>query len=231
MLNEGALIAANKDGKVITNEDLENAFFKIAMDGNKKPRKEIDEETYLTAWHEAGHTLATKLLTKDGVPTVTIIQSTSGAGGVTFMAPDEKNLPSKKYLRNKIKIDYAGRAAEEIYLGNSDDITTGASQDIKDATAVIKSYIGAYGMGNKGLIDIKQLTTQYDIVEEAGKLSTILYQETLDLLKSNKDKLESLANALVEKETLYEDEIDDILGIKREEKIAISKEEVVEVEA
>ena len=231
LLNEGALIAANKDGKVITNEDLENAFFKIAMDGNKKPRKEIDEETYLTAWHEAGHTLATKLLTKDGVPTVTIIQSTSGAGGVTFMAPDEKNLPSKKYLRNKIKIDYAGRAAEEIYLGNSDDITTGASQDIKDATAVIKSYIGAYGMGNKGLIDIKQLTTQYDIVEEAGKLSTILYQETLDLLKSNKDKLESLANALVEKETLYEDEIDDILGIKREEKIAISKEEVVEVEA
>ena len=134
-------------------------------------------------------------------------------------------------MRNKIKIDYAGRAAEEIYLGNSDDITTGASQDIKDATAVIKSYIGAYGMGNKGLIDIKQLTTQYDIVEEAGKLSTILYQETLDLLKSNKDKLESLANALVEKETLYEDEIDDILGIKREEKIAISKEEVVEVEA
>ena len=220
-----------KGGKVITNEDLENAFFKIIMDGNKKPRKEIDDETYLTAWHEAGHTLATKLLTKDGVPTVTIIQSTSGAGGVTFMAPDEKNLPSKKYLRNKIKIDYAGRAAEEIYLGNSDDITTGASQDIKDATSVIKAYIGAYGMGSKGLIDIKQLTTQYDIVEEAGKLSTILYQETLDLLKSNKDKLELLANALVEKETLYEDEIDDILGIKKEEKISFSKEEVVEVEA
>lgn len=229
LLNEGALIAANNNGKVITNDDLENAFFKIIMDGNKKPRKEIDEDTYLTAWHEAGHTLATKLLTKDGVPTVTIIQSTSGAGGVTFMAPDEKNLPSKKYLRNKIKIDYAGRAAEEIYLGNSDDITTGASQDIKNATAVIKSYIGAYGMGNKGLIDIKQLTTQYDIVEEAGSLSTTLYQETLDLLTKNKDKLESLANALVEKETLYEEEIDDILGIKKEEKIEISKEEFAEV--
>lgn len=229
LLNEGALIAANNNGKVITNDDLENAFFKIIMDGNKKPRKEIDEDTYLTAWHEAGHTLATKLLTKDGVPTVTIIQSTSGAGGVTFMAPDEKNLPSKKYLRNKIKIDYAGRVAEEIYLGNSDDITTGASQDIKNATAVIKSYIGAYGMGNKGLIDIKQLTTQYDIVEEAGSLSTTLYQETLDLLTKNKDKLESLANALVEKETLYEEEIDDILGIKKEEKIEISKEEFAEV--
>ena len=213
LLNESALIAANENKAFIDNDDIENAFFKIIMDGNKKKRKEIDEDTYLTAWHEAGHTLATKLLTKDSVSTVTIVQSTSGAGGVTFMAPDEKNLPSKKYLRNKIKIDYAGRAAEEIYLGNSDDITTGASQDIKQATSVIKSYIGAYGMGNKGLIDIKQLTSQYDIVEEAGELSNVLYQETLDLLRENIDKLRSLAERLVEKETLYEDEINEILGI------------------
>lgn len=224
LLNESALIAADNNKKVIDNDDIENAFFKIIMDGNKKKRKEVDEDTYLTAWHEAGHTLATKLLTKDGVPTVTIIQSTSGAGGVTFMAPDEKNLPSKKYLRNKIKIDYAGRAAEEIYLGNSDDITTGASQDIKQATSVIKSYIGAYGMGNKGLIDIKQLTAQYDIVEEAAELSNVLYQETLDLLRENYDKLKSLAEALVAKETLYEEEIDDILGINPEVEI---KKEVV----
>jgi cell division protease FtsH len=223
LLNESALTAAANDKKFIDNEDIENAFFKIIMDGNKKPRKEVDEDTYLTAWHEAGHTLATKLLTKDGVPTVTIIQSTSGAGGVTFMAPDEKNLPSKKYLRNKIKVDYAGRAAEEIYLGNSDDITTGASQDIKQATAVIKSYIGAYGMGSKGLIDIKQLTAQYDIVEEAAELSNMLYQETLELLRANEDKLRALADALIAKETLYEDEIDEILGI-----IKLDKTEKVE---
>ena len=101
-------------------------------------------------------------------------------------------------------------------MGNSDDITTGASQDIKQATSVIKSYIGAYGMGNKGLIDIKQLTSQYDIVEEAGELSNVLYQETLDLLRENIDKLRSLAERLVEKETLYEDEINEILGINSE---------------
>ena len=216
LLNEGALIAAANNKKFIDIEDIENAFFKIIMDGNKKKRKEVDEDTYLTAWHEAGHTLATKLLTKDSVPTVTIIQSTSGAGGVTFMAPDEKNLPSKKYLRNKIKIDYAGRAAEEIYLGNSDDITTGASQDIKQATSVLKSYIGAYGMGNKGLIDIKQLTSQYDIVEEATELSNILYKEVLELLKENYNKLKALADALISKETLYEEEINSILGITSE---------------
>ena len=71
-------------------------------------------------------------------------------------------------------------------------------------------------MGNKGLIDIKQLTSQYDIVEEAGELSNVLYQETLDLLRENIDKLRSLAERLVEKETLYEDEINEILGINSE---------------
>ena len=101
-------------------------------------------------------------------------------------------------------------------MGNSDDITTGASQDIKQATSVIKSYIRSYGMGNKGLVDIKQLTSQYDIVEEAGELSNVLYQETLDLLRENIDKLRSLAERLVEKETLYEDEINEILGINSE---------------
>ena len=226
LLNESALTAAANNKGFIDNEDIENAFFKIIMDGNKKPRKEVDEDTYLTAWHEAGHTLATKLLTKDGVPTVTIIQSTSGAGGVTFMAPDEKNLPSKKYLRSKIKVSYAGRAAEELFLGNPDDITTGASQDIKQATSVIKSYIGAYGMGNKGLLDIKQLTAQYDILDEASELSNELYKETLDLLRENYDKLKALADALVAKETLYEDDIDAILGIVKLEKAESSKEEI-----
>ena len=234
LLNESALIAADGDKKCIDNDDIENAFFKIIMEGNKKPRKEVDEDTYLTAWHEAGHTLATKLLTKDGVPTVTIIQSTSGAGGVTFMAPDEKNLPSKKYLRNKIKISYAGRAAEELFLGNTNDITTGASQDIKQATSVIKSYIGAYGMGSKGLIDIKQLTAQYDIVDEAADLSNQLYAETVELLKENFETLKALAEELVAKETLYEEDIDRIIGIEHEEVISEEKAEVpltdVEVE-
>ena len=226
LMNEAALIAADKNKQFIDKDDIEDAFFKIIMEGNKKKRKDNEDfDAYLTAYHEAGHTLATKLLTNDGVTTVTIIQSTSGAGGVTFTAPDENNLPSKKYLRNQIKVDYAGRAAEELYLGNPDDITTGASQDIRQATSIIKSYIGAYGMGDKGLIDIKQLTSQFDIVEEATKLSNELYSEVLELLKSNYDKLKQLADALVAKETLYEEEIDEILGIRKKEneEIDISK--------
>lgn len=212
LLNESALIAATLDKEEIDNEDLENAFFKIIMDGNKKQRDENDTSVKLVAYHEAGHTLATKLLTNDGVPTVTIMQSTSGAGGVTFTAPEEVGLQSKKYLRNKIKVDYAGRAAEQILLGNDDDITIGASQDIKDATRIIKAYIGNYGMGSKGMVDLKQLATNYDIVDEASELATQLYQETLDLLTENKDKLDKIALALLEKETLYEADIDELIA-------------------
>ena len=218
LLNESALIAASSDKKVIDKDSIEDAFFKILLEGNKKPRKEIDDDAILTAWHEAGHTVVSKLLTKDSVPTVTIIQSTSGTGGVTFRSPDEKNLPSKKYLRNTIKISYGGRAAEELYLGSSDDITTGASADIRSATATIKAYIGSYGMGNKGLLDIKQLTNQYDIVEEATELSNKLYNETIDLLREHYDVLKVMAERLLEKETLYESEIDEIMGITSDEK-------------
>lgn len=224
LLNESALIAANSDKKVIDKDAIEDAFFKILLDGNKKPRKEKDEDAILTAYHEAGHTVVSKLLTKDSVPTVTIIQSTSGTGGVTFRNPDEKNLPSKKYLRNTIKISYGGRAAEELYLGNADDITTGASADIRSATATIKAYIGSYGMGNKGLLDIKQLTNQYDIVEEATELSNKLYDETLELLREHFDVLKEMAERLLDKETLYEPEIDEIMGIQKEETCNFTKE-------
>lgn len=224
LMNESALIAAASDKKSIDNEDIENAFFKIIMQGNKKKnKKEDDKQLELIAWHESGHTLVTKLLTKTGVPTVTIIGSTSGAGGVTFMSPEEEKLASKKDLRNEIKISYGGRAAEELLLGNSEDITTGASADIRSATQVIKSYISNYGMGNKGLLDVKQLTSQYDVLDEATDLSNTLYQETLDFLRENIDKLKALANALLEKETLYEDEIDVILGLKTAEEVDLEK--------
>lgn len=215
LLNEAALIAATADKEWITNEDIEDAFFKIIMNGHKKERVENDEYAKLVAYHESGHTLATKLLTNDGVPTVTIIQSTSGAGGVTFRAPEDVPLKSKKYLRNLVKVMYAGRAAEEILLASDDDITTGASEDIKQATEIIKQYIAIYGMGSQGMIDLTQLTNQFNMIEEASNMATELYKETLDLLTMNRIKLDRLASALLEKETLEETEIDDLIGEKQ----------------
>ena len=120
-------------------------------------------------------------------------------------------MKSKKDLRDLIKVMYAGRAAEELLLGDADDITTGASQDIKQATQIIKEYIGIYGMGDKGMIDLTQLTNQFNIIDEASKLSITLYQETKEFLEIQRNKLDRLAQALLEKETLNEADIDAIL--------------------
>jgi len=106
---------------------------------------------------------------------------------------------------------YAGRAAEELLLGSSEDITTGASQDIKQATEIIREYIGIYGMGNQGMIDMVQLTNQFDIIEEASSLANGLYRETVEFLNKNRILLDSLAQTLLEKETLDEAEIDAVI--------------------
>lgn len=213
LLNEAAMIAVGREHLKIDNDDIEDAFFKIVMQGNKKPRKGITETNRIVAWHEAGHTLATKLLTDDNVPSVTIIGSSSGAGGVTFRNPKEETLHSKKYMRALISVMYAGRAAEEIYQKDSDLITNGASQDIKQATSVIKEYLGLYGMGDIGMLDITQLRRDYeDIIDEASKMAKEIYNSTLELLLDNYDCLKELAERLLDKETLYEEEIDEIIN-------------------
>lgn len=212
LLNESALIAATKNKEFITNVDIDDAFFKIIMNGHKKERVKDDGYVKLVAYHEAGHTLATKLLTNDGVPTVTIVQSTSGAGGVTFRSPEDVPLRSKKYLKSLVKVMYAGRAAEELLLDSTEDITTGASQDIKQATEIIKQYIGIYGMGNNGMIDMTQLTNQFNIIDEASNMANELYKETVELLTKNRCQLDNIALALLDKETLEESEINALIS-------------------
>lgn len=214
LLNESALEAVRKGKKEIENEDIEDAFFKIVMKGNKKKREGITQTNRVVAWHEAGHTLATKLLTDDNVTSVTIIGSASGAGGVTFRTQkDDMILHSKRYLENSIKIMYAGRAAEELFFNDPEEVTTGASQDIKQATSILKEYLSLYGMGGLGMLDLSQFRREYvDIIQEASEMAKKLYQETVSLLTENKLVLESLANELLTKETLEEPEIDAVIS-------------------
>lgn len=214
LLNEAALVAVGKDRNCITNLDIEDAFFKIVMQGNKKKRDKITETNKVVAWHEAGHTLATKLLTDDIVSSVTIIGSASGAGGVTFRQPQEENeLQSKKYLEDTVKVMYAGRAAEEIYFKDKDMITIGASQDIKQATSIIKDYVSIYGMGNKGMLDMGQFSKDLSsVVDEASKIAKSLYEDTVKILSDNYDTLKILAECLLVNETLDELEIDNIIN-------------------
>ena len=213
LLNEAALIAVGKEKEEIDYSDIDDAFFKLVMQGNKKKRDKITEVNRVVAWHEAGHTLVTKLLTDDSVPSVTIVGSSSGAGGVTFRTPQEDNiLHSKKYLESLIQVMFAGRAAEEIYFGDEDSITTGASQDIKQASSIIKEYLSIYGMGKMGMLDLSQFKHDYgDIVEEASEMAQLLYMSVLDLLKDNYNLLKELSETLLEKETLDEIEIDEII--------------------
>ena len=213
LLNEAALVAVGKNKKEIDYEDIDDAFFKLVMQGNKKKREKITEVNKVVAWHEAGHSLATKLLTEDGVPSVTIVGSSSGAGGVTFRTPQEDNiLHSKKYLESLIQIMYAGRAAEELYFGDEDSITTGASQDIKQASGIIKEYLSIYGMGKLGMLDLTQFRHDYeDIMDEATDMAQSLYGSVLNLLKENYDLLKDLSENLLDKETLDESQIDEII--------------------
>ena len=213
LLNEAALIAASLDKKCIEKVDVDNAFYKILTKGHKRKRDAMSDTNRIVAWHESGHALAIKLLTKESVPSVTIVGSTSGIGGITFRSPLEDSLMSKLDIEAHIMTLYAGRAAEEILLGSIDKVTTGASQDIKQATSEIRKYLGIYGMGEGGMLDVSQFTgVDREQIAKADSLAKRLYTQVFELLSQNKDRLQQLAELLMEKETISEDEIDSIIN-------------------
>ena len=217
MLNEAAFIAASQRRDKISMNDIDRAIYKLLMKGDQKEDQSTrsKKELEICAYHESGHVIATKLYTNDRIPKVTIISSTSGAGGVTFRTPEETGLVSKSYLEGSVKMMYAGRAAEEIYFENTDMITTGASSDIKQATEIIKSYIGVYGMSDEyGLINLSAFNNvnQEELIQKASTLAKTLYNEVRDDIAKNKDLLEKLSSELLQHESLSESEIESIFN-------------------
>ena len=216
VLNESAIISVQKGLSYINKTCIDEAVYKRLMKGHQKDNKETNIDDLKTvAFHEAGHALVAKL-NRHSVSKVTILPSTSGAGGVTFIQPDERNLYTKKMLEEKVCEMYGGAVAE--YLSNGCDwnlVTTGCSNDIEQATLILKNMMNKYGMSNKGLLNMEVLNKNIkEITEDVYKLSEELKNRTIELLKENYDKLETLAMALLEKETLHENEIDEILNIK-----------------
>lgn len=215
LANEAALHAAYCDSFSVSMADFEYAMFQIIMEGEQK-KSTNEAERQMVAWHEAGHTLAIKRIANETVPKVTIIGSTSGAGGVTFRAEPDMEIMSKSAMEAQIKIAYAGRAAEEIYFGNGQDVTIGASSDIKKATGMIRQYISVYGMSDDiGMLNMDVLIGRHsadrEIIDEAKKLSGRLYQEVLQFLKEHEPELKRIAQTLLEKETLFDKDIDELL--------------------
>lgn len=215
LLNESAILAVIDQRNEIMEKDVDDALYKILMKGDKKSLKDVKEEQVrLVAWHEAGHALTAKLLTKKSVSKVTIIPSTSGAGGVTFFSPEETSLRSQQDLINEVKIAYGGRIAEYLLTGKEELTTNGASEDIKQATRIIISMIKEYGMSNEvGLLNIQEFDgiIENQILQLAQTMSKKFYRETLQVLTENRAILERIALYLIERETIEETELDSVI--------------------
>ncbi len=214
LLNEAAIMAANEKSEYISNAHIETAFYTVIAGKEKKDRSQISEvDRQITAYHEAGHALVTKIVApENSVTKVTIIPSTKGAGGFSMNVPKDRMYLTKKDLIARIQISLAGRAAEELIFGK-EYITTGASNDIEKASMDMKNYLIKYGMDEEfGLVNLETImgnaTMEYEgLIEKCRKEIKKLYEETINLISKNEERLREIANQLLEKETLNEKEI------------------------
>lgn len=209
LLNEAA-IESVKNGGIITQKNIDDAFYRQIMDGHKKKNNDRDvSEHKLVAYHEAGHAVVGYYNDQE-VSKISIVPTTSGAGGVTIFNPKKMGLYTKEELMAKVRMMYAGRNAELIING-SEGVTTGASNDIKEATIYIKEMVTSYGMSEYGLLNLEVLNIDTsDILDECKAISTRLELESMECLAQHKEVLDYLAAQLIEKETLEENEIIEI---------------------
>lgn len=212
LLNEAALISVQKKLPYINRKCIDDAIYKKLLRGHaKRDAVRDDEELKLVAWHEAGHATIAKLCDMD-VSKVTIVKSTSGAGGVNIIVPKKMGLYSIDELSNQVRMCYGGRCGEMMLYGDKTKITTGASADIKQATSVIHEMITTYGMTNTyGMLNLTDLhIDNRTILEEAMKMSKRFEHETMEMLEEYKDMHQEIVKCLLEKETIDGDELDEI---------------------
>lgn len=211
IINEAAIESVKNDG-VINQNNIDEAFYRQLMDGHKRKTSDRDEQEIKTvAWHEAGHALV-GYFTNEEVTKISIVPTTSGAGGVTIFNQKKLGLYSKEELENHVKTLYAGRNAE-ILLNGETGVTTGASNDIKEATKCIKGMVDAYGMSDYGPLDLTQFNISSDeLFKEYTKISAKLSKESMEILTQHQDLLQQLAQTLIEKETVGEDELKQIFS-------------------
>lgn len=214
LLNEAAIQAANEKQAVINKNHIDKAFYTVLAGAPKADRSYITErDRRITSCHEAGHALITKLLLPDNyISKVTIIPSVKGAGGFNLSIPKDTLYQTQSQILANIKMLLAGRAAEELFFGAS-EVTTGASNDIQRASAMIVDYINKYGMDSElGLFSMEALDQGHDgqLVEKCRSLMNELYEETRELLRSNLALLEKITTELLVKESLSGEEIDQL---------------------
>lgn len=229
MANEAAIIAARRNKKKISNDELTEAFERVAIGPERKTKIMNDHEKELTAYHEAGHAIVGHVLPdSDPVHKVTIIPR-GGTGGVTwFLPPEDKSYTNVYEFKDILARAMGGRIAEQLIYGD-DGITTGAGSDLRKATEIARDMVIEQGMGkglrdqvfhedNGGLMFDKMTRerpysdeTAKMIDEEVAQLITEAKHRAMLVLKENRSLLDKLAEALLKEETLEESEVDEIL--------------------
>ena len=217
MVNEAAIMAVKDGRKVVSQKDLFEAVEVVFAGKEKKDRILGEEEKKIVAYHEVGHALVTTLLKNaEPVQKITIVPRTMGALGYVMQVPEEeKYLRKKDELISKIVTLYGGRAAEEIIFG---DVTTGASNDIEQATSIARAMITQYGMSEKfGLIGLESIQNRYldgrtvmncgdqtesEVDKEVMALLKECYDRAYKIIEEHQEVLHKLAAYLVERETI-----------------------------
>ena len=229
IINEAALRAVRSGRTVVNESDLEESIEVVIAGYQKKNAVLSDQEKKVVAYHEIGHALVAALQSHSApVQKITIIPRTSGALGYTMQVEQgDKYLMTKKELENKIATFTGGRAAEEIVFG---EITTGASNDIEQATKIARAMITRYGMTDEfDMVAMENVTNQYlggdtslscsadtqkEIDEKVVQLVKAEHEKARKILAENREKLDELAMYLYEKETITGDKFMDILDRK-----------------
>lgn len=230
LMNEAAIYAAKAKRAYIMQEDIRRAFIKVGIGKEKKSRIISEKEKKITAYHEAGHAILFHVLPDMGpVHTISVIPTGMGAAGYTMPLPGEDEMfNSKKKMLQNIIVDFGGRVAEELIFG---DVTTGASQDIKQATQMARAMVTQYGMSDKvGLIhygsDDDEVFIGRDLAHTKGyadqtaalidgEVKNIIdesYAKAKELLQEHMDVLHRCAQLLIEKEKIGREEFESLFG-------------------
>ena len=217
MINEAAIMAVKAGRKSVGQADLFEAVEVVIAGKEKKDRILGKEEKCIVAFHEVGHALITaSMKNADPVQKITIVPRTMGSLGYTMQLPkEEKFLQSKEELETDIVTFLGGRAAEDVVFNS---VTTGASNDIERATAILRSMITQYGMSDKfGMVGLESIENRYldgravlncadetaaRIDEEVARRMKEYYDRAVNIIKENRDALEKIAEYLIEKETI-----------------------------
>jgi cell division protease FtsH len=230
LINEAAILASKLGRDAVTVEDFEEARDKVLLGKESKSKLLTEKEREVTAFHEAGHALVRLLLPEysDPLYKVTIVPR-GQALGVTHSLPEkEKYTADREEMLATIASALGGRVAEELVFNK---LETGAASDFQKATSIARDMVCRYGMSeklgpifydpNRGTYKYSEHTSEL-IDEEVRSITEQCYKRASELLKTNRDKLDKLANALLTKETLYAGEIYELLGITPREQFKLS---------